>query len=274
MSLFLRNVTFHGILLDALFEGANSDWQSVYDLVSQGIEFGAVQPLKTTVFAHDNVEGAFRFMAQGKHIGKVLIQVCSEESGCVTVPSPVQIPAISRSVCHPKKTYIITGGLGGFGLELANWLVERGALHLVLTSRSGIRNGYQSRCVTQWRDVGVDVVISTIDITESDGAEKLIKDSSQMAPIGGLFHLAMVMKDGLFENQTSESFQSVCAAKYIGTCNLDQATRKLCADSMDWFVVYSSVVSGRGNAGQTNYGFANSAMERICEKRYYDGYPG
>ncbi|XP_006825448.1 fatty acid synthase-like, partial [Saccoglossus kowalevskii] len=125
MSLFLRNVTFHGILLDALFEGDNPDWQLVYHLVSQGIVSGAVQPLKTTVFAHDNVEGAFRFMAQGKHIGKVLIQVCSEESGCVTVPSPVQIPAISRSVCHPKKTYIITGGLGGFGLELANWLVER-----------------------------------------------------------------------------------------------------------------------------------------------------
>nr|XP_006825449.1 PREDICTED: fatty acid synthase-like [Saccoglossus kowalevskii] len=273
MSLFLRNVTFHGILLDALFEGDNPDWQLVYDLVSQGIESGAVQPLKTTVFTHDNVEGAFRFMAQGKHIGKVLIQVCREESGCVTVSSPVQIPAISRSVCHPKKTYIITGGLGGFGLELANWLVERGALHLVLTSRSGIRNGYQSRRVKQWRDLGVQVTILSVDITESDGAEKLIKDSSRIAPVGGLFHLAMVLKDGLFENQTPQTFQSVCAAKYVGAYNLDQATRKLCAESMDWFVVYSSIVSGRGNAGQTNYGFANSAMERICEKRYYDGYP-
>ncbi|XP_006825595.1 fatty acid synthase-like [Saccoglossus kowalevskii] len=273
MSLFLRNVTFHGILLEALFEVDNPDWQSVFDLVSQGIESGAVQPLKTTVFTHDNVEGAFRLMAQGKHIGKVLIQVRSEESGFVTMPIPVQIPAISRSVCHPKKTYIITGGLGGFGLELANWLVERGALHLVLTSRSGIRNGYQSRRVKQWRDLGVQVTISTVDITEQAGAEKLIEDSSQIAPVGGLFHLAMVLKDGLFENQTPETFQSVYAAKYVGACNLDQATRKLCAESMDWFVVYSSIVSGRGNVGQTNYGFANSAIERVCEKRYYEGYP-
>nr|XP_002738672.1 PREDICTED: fatty acid synthase-like [Saccoglossus kowalevskii] len=273
MSLFLRNVTFHGILLDALFDGNNPDWQSVYNLLSQGIKSGAVQPLKTTVFTKDDAEGAFRYMAQGKHIGKVLIQVCSEESDSVTMPRPIQMPAITRSICHPQKTYIITGGLGGFGLELANWLVERGALHLVLTSRSGIRNGYQSRCVKKWRDLGVQVIISTVDITETDGAEKLIKDAYQIAPIGGLFHLAMVLKDGLLENQTPETFRSVCAAKYIGTCNLDQATRKLCAKSMDWFVVYSSVVSGRGNVGQTNYGFANSAMERICEQRCHDGYP-
>ena len=76
MALFLRNVTFHGILLDALFEEGNSDWGTVAALLSEGIAEGAVQPLKTTVFDRDDVEEAFRFMAQGKHIGKVLIKVC------------------------------------------------------------------------------------------------------------------------------------------------------------------------------------------------------
>ena len=75
MALFLRNVTFHGILLDALFEEGNSDWGTVAALLSEGIAEGAVQPLKTTVFDRDDVEDAFRFMAQGKHIGKVLIKV-------------------------------------------------------------------------------------------------------------------------------------------------------------------------------------------------------
>ena len=75
MSLFLRNITFHGILLDALFEDGNTDWAGVADLVTEGIKSGAVIPLNTTVFERDDVENAFRYMAQGKHIGKVLIKV-------------------------------------------------------------------------------------------------------------------------------------------------------------------------------------------------------
>jgi fatty acid synthase len=75
MSLFLKNISFHGILLDALFEEGNQDWQTVSNLMLAGIENGAVKPLPTTVFDKDDLEGAFRFMAQGKHIGKVLLKV-------------------------------------------------------------------------------------------------------------------------------------------------------------------------------------------------------
>ena len=75
MAVFLRNVSFHGILLDALFEPGNPDWQPVYDLVTEGLTSGVVQPLSTTVYELNDVENAFRFMAQGKHVGKVLIKV-------------------------------------------------------------------------------------------------------------------------------------------------------------------------------------------------------
>lgn len=75
MALFLKNVAFHGILLDALFEEGNREWEEVSQLLQEGIAGGVVQPLKTTVFERDQVEQAFRYMAQGKHIGKVLLQV-------------------------------------------------------------------------------------------------------------------------------------------------------------------------------------------------------
>jgi fatty acid synthase len=75
MSLFLKNVSFHGILLDALFTEDSRDWQELARLVSQGLESGQVRPLDATVFGQDEVEQAFRFMAQGKHTGKVLIKV-------------------------------------------------------------------------------------------------------------------------------------------------------------------------------------------------------
>lgn len=75
MALFLKNVAFHGILLDALFEADNHEWIEVYQLLKEGIVEGVVQPLKTTVFERTQVEKAFRYMAQGKHIGKVVLQV-------------------------------------------------------------------------------------------------------------------------------------------------------------------------------------------------------
>lgn len=75
MALFLKNISFHGILLDALFEEENREWVEVSQLLKQGIASGVVQPLRTTIFQRSEVEDAFRFMAQGKHIGKVLLQV-------------------------------------------------------------------------------------------------------------------------------------------------------------------------------------------------------
>lgn len=147
MAVFLKNITFHGILLDALFEQGNEVWIQVAQLLSEGIKSGAVRPLNTTVFEHDDIEGAFRFMAQGKHIGKVLVEVRKEEEQKCCMATEMKLDAMTRTACDPYKTYIITGGLGGFGLELSKWLIERGAKYLVLTSRSGIKTGYQRRYV-------------------------------------------------------------------------------------------------------------------------------
>ena len=83
-----------------------------------------------------------------------------------------------------------------------------------------------------------------------------------------------MLKDGLIEGQTAENFQEVCRPKVNGTLNLDLVTRELCNNTLDWFVAFSSISSGSGNAGQSNYGYANSVMERICEKRKQDGLPG
>ena len=123
--------------------------------------------------------------------------------------------------------------------------------------------------------MGVNVLSLTDDVGTKEGAETVVKQARALGPLGGIFHLAVVLKDGLFENQTAETFQDVCKPKYHGTVFLDQLTRQPeMARDLHWFVVFSSVTSGRGNVGQANYGFANSAMERICESRVQDGLPG
>uniref|UniRef100_A0A665X8P4 Fatty acid synthase n=1 Tax=Echeneis naucrates TaxID=173247 RepID=A0A665X8P4_ECHNA len=262
MALFLKNVAFHGILLDALFEEGNREWEEVSQLLKEGIVGGVVKPLKVTVFERDRVEEAFRYMAQGKHIGKVLLQVSSD----------LQL----RSVMHILSLVLLLAqvcGLGGFGLELAQWLIERGAHKLVLTSRSGIRNGYQAKRVREWQSQDVEVLISTSDVSTLEGTERLITETRALGPVGGVFHLAMVLKDGMLENLSPQHFLEVNKPKYDGTMNLDCVTRKLCPE-LKYFVAFSSVSCGRGNAGQSNYGYANSSMERVCEKRRYDGLPG
>lgn len=273
MSVFLKNTTFHGILLDALFDADTFEKKEVMRLVSEGIENGAVQPLPSTVYNEHQVEQAFRFMASGKHIGKVLLKIRDEESRKAQSPKIKTVTAIPRTYMNPEKSYVLVGGLGGFGLELANWLILRGAKNIVLTSRSGIRTGYQSLCVRRWRELGVNVVVSTADATTEKGAKRLLQEANELGPVGGIFNLAVVLRDAMMENQTEADFKTVAKPKVDGSKYLDAASRVL-APQLDYFVNFSSVSCGRGNAGQVNYGFANSAMERIAEARQAAGLPG
>ncbi|XP_076272609.1 fatty acid synthase 1 [Rhynchophorus ferrugineus] len=273
MGVFLKNTTFHGILLDALFDSNTPEKREVMRLVTEGIASGAVRPLPNTVFNENQVEQAFRFMASGKHIGKVLLKIRDEESRDVQKPALKTVAAIPRTYVDPEKSYVLVGGLGGFGLELANWLINRGAKNIVLTSRSGIRTGYQSLCVRRWRQAGANILISTSDATTEKGAKRLLEEANELGPVGAIFNLAAVLRDALLENQSEGDFKAVARPKIDGSKSLDVASRLL-APQLDYFVNFSSVSCGRGNIGQTNYGFANSAMERIVEARQAAGLPG
>uniref|UniRef100_A0A1W7RAJ9 Fatty acid synthase n=1 Tax=Hadrurus spadix TaxID=141984 RepID=A0A1W7RAJ9_9SCOR len=275
MAIFLKNVSFHGILLDALFENNvhNKAKLNVVQLVTDGIKTGVVQPLKTAVYDQNKIEEAFRFMASGRHIGKVVIKIREEEHQSRIAPKPMKLAAVRRTICHPNKVYILCGGLGGFGLELAAWLITRGARHMVLTSRSGAKTGYQHLRLKYWKDQGIDVVVSNLDASDYSQAIKLIEGAKKTGPIGGIFNLAAVLSDALLENLSEDDYKKVAVPKVDSTYNLDSVSRKVCSD-LDWFVTFSSVSCGRGNAGQSNYGYANSVMERICEERTRDGFPG
>ncbi|KAG8224696.1 hypothetical protein J437_LFUL006083 [Ladona fulva] len=275
MSVFLKNTTFHGILLDALFgDVGGEDKKRVVELVSQGIKSGAVRPLPCSVYSEAQVEQAFRFIGSGKHIGKVVLKIRNEEleKGPVKASHKL-VQAIPRTYMNPEKVYILVGGLGGFGLELADWLITRGAKHLVLTSRSGVRSGYQSLCLRRWRQAGIDARVSTEDVSSLQSAERLLKFAAKEGPVGGIFHLAAVLKDAYMENQSAADFSAVWNPKARGLCHLDQASRSFCPQ-LDHFVAFSSVSCGRGNAGQANYGLANSACERVVEVRQAQGLPG
>ena len=160
--------------------------------------------------------------------------------------------ALPKSYFSADKSYIITGGLGGFGLELANWLKDKGVTKIVLSSRSGVKTPYQELSIQRLKKAGVNVLVSTNTSTTYNSAAALIEEASSLGPVGGIFNLAMVLKDAILENQTVESFEIVCEAKVNTTIYLDKLSRKLCPE-LDYFVCFSSVACALGNAGQGNY---------------------
>jgi fatty acid synthase len=108
--------------------------------MAEDIRRGIVRPLDFKTFVPNEVEEAFRYMAAGKHIGKVLIKMRENQTDVATLPMNV-----SKNIhCFERESYIIVGGLGGFGLELADFLIIRGCKNLVISSSRGVTNGYQA----------------------------------------------------------------------------------------------------------------------------------
>ncbi|XP_072158883.1 fatty acid synthase isoform X2 [Bemisia tabaci] len=190
LSLFSNNISFHGILLDSLFDD-NRERYDVVKLVSDGFKNGAVRPLPVTIFDDTEVEQAFR-LATGEHIGKVVLKIRDEESRASRLATPKYVSAIPRTYFKAEKSYLLVGGLGGFGLELTNWLIGRGATKVVLTSRRGLYSGYQSLCVRKWKSRGISILISTIDCSTVAGATKNIEETLRLGLVDGIFNLAAV----------------------------------------------------------------------------------
>lgn len=221
-----------------------------------------------------SIEEAFAALSSNNNccIGKILIQIRQQEN------VPLRIQAVNKTLFDKNKCYILVGGLGGLGLEVAYWMATRDARKLVLVSRSGIKNEYQFVFVKRIQYANKDgeeiqVKIATNDPSTMNGAEQLIRESEKLGPIGGIFHFATVLNDAFIEDQTASTFKKVCAPKMDALGHLDTITRQLCPQ-LDYFVAFSSQSSSRGFIGQNNYGYANSVMEHICEQRRVDGLPG
>lgn len=200
---------------------------------------------------------------------QILIKI-SDENTPLTKP----ILGYPRFNASKDKTYLIVGGLGGLGLEFTDWLIIHGARNLVIVSRNGIRTGYQRMKVETWKHYGINVsILSGMDATKLEDCEYILRTAEKQAPVDGIFNLAGLLRDGFIVNQTVESFEEVVKSKATTAKNLDVLSRKICP-KLRHFVVFSSIACGRGNNGQSNYAFGNGVMERICERRVEEGFPG
>ena len=282
---FLKNISFHGVAMDrASSLEKRSHLKVVKDFgawMYDGIKKGFVKPFYRTVFGSNEVKEAFKYMMTGKHIGKVLIKIRDEESERKPLQAkPVKVIATTKTWFDPEKVYIIVGGLGGMGIEVVYWMMLRGAKKVVITSRNGIKSNSQRLFFKHFENsrnllgkIIIQFEIITEDVAHEQNAKNVIEKAESMGKIGGIFNLAVVLQNVLFENQTIDGFYYVCGPKVNGTMNLDKLSREL-PYKLDYFVTFSSIISGRGNTGQSSYAYANSVMERICENRRRDGLHG
>ncbi|XP_054156761.1 fatty acid synthase-like [Oppia nitens] len=253
----------------------------------------SIRPLNTIIYTKESVDVALRDCMKGDLIGKFVIKMRDEE-----LDDKLQDMSLNNNnnnnnmlvKCVTKfnsnKVYIITGGLGGFGLELVQWMAGLGAKRFVLTTRYGLRSDYQKAIVKRLESIGggggqesetttgrgvrlpnLRLLIVTHDCNTEDGARQLLADALTLGPLGGLFHLSLVVNDCLFTEMSKQQFTESVDCKYKQFDHLDRLTRETLAYRLDYFVLFSSLACGKGNPGQTNYSYGNSMCERLCEQR-------
>ncbi|HSI14073.1 MAG TPA: SDR family NAD(P)-dependent oxidoreductase [Chthoniobacter sp.] len=260
-----RNASFHVVAMDAVFSGDESLTRAMFAEVGELVEKHTLNPLPFRSFAASRVDAAFRLMASGKHIGKVVVSFPE-----AFVPRRGE-PLPPSFAIKPDGCYLITGGLGGFGKVLANWLVKSGAKHLVLSSRSGASTPEAKAFVKSLEDLGAKVRVVRADAgSDKDITRLLAEIKAGPQPLRGVFHLAMVIDDAPLSVLTRERFGTVMGPKAYGAWLLHKGTLD---QPLDCFVMFSSVSSIFGNPAQGNYGAANSFLDSLTYHRHALGLP-
>jgi phthiocerol/phenolphthiocerol synthesis type-I polyketide synthase C len=225
---------------------------------------GELQMLPVTEFSLDDAIEAFRLMASGAHVGKIVISIPAEGS-IDALASPPPQPLVGRD-----GGYIVVGGMGGLGFVVARWLVQQGAGMVVLNGRSS-PNAEVAAAIAEINAGGSRVQVITGDIAEPGTAARLVAaiEEAGLRP-AGVLHSAMVLADEIVLNMSQSAAARVFAPKVAGHWRLHEATAGL---DLDWWLTFSSAASLLGSPGQGAYAAANSWVDGLVAYRRSRGLP-
>ena len=234
--------------------------QSMLRQLMQQFQVGLLKPLPLKQFPLNRVVDAFRYMQQAKHIGKIVAYHSDRDL------------AVPPSLVRGDGTYLITGGLGDLGLLVAQWLVAQGAKYLVLVGRSSPSDAVSKGGLLRELQAGAKVVIAQADVADAEQIAQVLADVEKSLPmLQGVIHAAGLLDDGILQQQSWDRFERVMAPKVQGAWNLHVLTQNY---PLDFFVMFSSVASLMGSAGQANYSAANAFLDALAYTRTCMGLPG
>ncbi|MFI0040556.1 SDR family NAD(P)-dependent oxidoreductase [Streptomyces mutabilis] len=224
--------------------------------LAEGIADGTFQPVPHWVRPAAEAADAFRLLQHSHHVGKLVIAFDE---------APPLAPYPARHSPDPEGTYLVTGGLGGFGAATARWLAECGARHLALVGRRGERTPGAPEMLRELRGRGVRVTAHAADASDIE-AMRAVFDCAERDghPVRGVVHAAMHLDDAPLTDLDDARLSAVLAPKVGGALVLDELTR---GRRLDLFVLYSSAAALIGNPHQAAYVGANVALESLARAR-------
>ncbi|MET9359920.1 type I polyketide synthase [Streptomyces sp. NPDC006632] len=173
-------------------------------------------------------------------------------------------------------SYLVTGGLGGLGLRVGEWLAREGAGHVVLAGRSVDPSGLSGevrRSVGVMEGFGARVHLVAADVSCGGDVERLVAVAEGVAPLRGVVHAAGVLDDGVLGGQSASRFGGVFAPKVRGGVELDRVLRER-GVGLDFFVAFSSVAALVPTLGSASYAAANAFLDGLMASRRAQGLPG
>ena len=237
-----------GVLYRAfdLFDAGPDRTQELLRSLVELLEAGAIRPLPFSAYDIRHAPRAFRFMAQARHTGKLVL----------SVPRPLQA----------EGTVFLSGGTGELGRAVALHLVQKhGVRHLLLTSRRGAAVPDADAFVHSLKEAGArSVTLAACDVASQSEVDLVLAQIPAERPLTAVFHLAAVLDDGVLQSQTAERLARVLAPKLRGALNLHRATLGL---DLSAFVLFSSISGTLGGAGQCTYAAANSFLDALAVHR-------
>ncbi|HVY83307.1 MAG TPA: SDR family NAD(P)-dependent oxidoreductase, partial [Steroidobacteraceae bacterium] len=218
---------------------------------------GELRVLPIRTFDVSETDAAFRFMAQARHIGKLVVS------------QPWVAEAAAR--VRADRTYWITGGLSGLGLAVARWLVERGARHLLLMGRRAPDEATR-KVLDELEAQGARVMVAQADVSDESAVAATYARAREagLPPFAGVLHAAGALDNAGIQGQSVERYANVFASKIDGAWLLDRVTTR---EPLDFFVLFSSAASLLGSAGQSNHAAGNAFLDALAYARRAEGKP-
>jgi acyl transferase domain-containing protein/acyl carrier protein len=180
-------------------------------------------------------------------------------------------PGATPVVLRPDATYLVTGGLGSIGLEIAGYLAAQGARQLVLTSRRSPSGAAQRRIDAIREQHGCETRVVAADVADAhDVARLLATVQAELPPLAGIVHAAGEIGTTPLHSLDDAEVDRVFAGKVWGAWHLSEAAADL---QLDFFVSTSSIASVWGGFGQTAYGAANAFLDGLSWRLREQGVP-
>ncbi len=238
-----RGIRYTVVDLGPLLDRQPDVLRSYLNEMTRLLQDRAIHPLPRRVFGFEDAAAAFRYMAQARHTGKVVLR----HSGAF----------------RTEGTWLLSGGMGALGLEVARWLVDAGASRLILVGRSGPSADARAALVALRRR-GVAVETLALDVGDARGLAEAVSGR----PLTGIVHLAGLLDDGIIEHQSWDRFAPILRPKVEGAWNLHEI-----AGGESHFVLFSSAASFLGSPGQASYAAANAFLDGLAAYRAARGQP-